>query len=69
MTVYILEQRTNYTDYDIVGVVTRAELAHLFYDNDRYNRRWRSKWVDDPDLLVRLSREKPVDTSVSAQVE
>lgn len=64
MIVYILEERTTGTDYDIVGVVSKREVADLFVHNqlrDSYpsmpNRRWREKWLDDSDLLYRISKE------------
>jgi len=58
MIVFILEEAQPDGAFDIIGVVSKEDVASLFCDKaPEGQRRWRQKWLDDADLLYRISRE------------
>lgn len=61
MVVYVLEKRGTPDDADeIYAVVSSEDVAKMFYGNDPANRRWRSKWLDDANVLHEINVEPTV---------
>lgn len=58
MFVVILEQCEVGGEFEVAGVVSSEAIARMFRCVDPENRRYRTAYVDDANLIVKMREEK-----------